>query len=146
MATRPHLTMTATGPLFAPGRAGKIIRDAAQGAVKEAIDKAGEHLSEMLRPRSGGGVYKNPSEVRPEQRSTGNFRNRVVASKRIGNLTARIDDGNVIYGPWLEGVSSRNRTTHFKGYSMFRRTKQWIEKQRPKIVEAHMKKAVRDLG
>jgi len=137
---------TTTGPLFAPDRARKIIRDAAQGAVKETIDNVSEHLSEMLRSRSGGGVYKNPSEVRPKQKSRGHFARKVQNSKRIGNLTAKIDDGEVVYGPWLEGVSSRNRATRFKGYRMFRRTKQWVDKKLPKIVEAHMKKAIRDLN
>lgn len=28
---------------------------------------------------------------------------------------------NLIYGPWLEGTGSRNRTTRFKGYASFRR-------------------------
>lgn len=30
-------------------------------------------------------------------------------------------DQNLIYGAWLEGVGSRNRTTRFKGYASFRR-------------------------
>jgi len=38
----------------------------------------------------------------------------------------KITDGGVIYGPWLEGTGSRNRTTRFKGYSTFRRTVQQI--------------------
>lgn len=29
---------------------------------------------------------------------------------------------DLIYGPWLEGVGSRNRTTRFKGYFSFRIT------------------------
>jgi hypothetical protein len=33
----------------------------------------------------------------------------------------------VIYGPWLEGVGSRNRTTRFKGYFTFRRTAQQLK-------------------
>lgn len=32
----------------------------------------------------------------------------------------RVHDDMVIYGPWLEGVGSRNRTTRFKGYATFR--------------------------
>lgn len=30
-------------------------------------------------------------------------------------------DRMVIYGPWLEGTGSRNRTTRFKGYFNFRK-------------------------
>lgn len=32
----------------------------------------------------------------------------------------RVNDMGVIYGPWLEGTGSRNRTTRFKGYATFR--------------------------
>lgn len=38
----------------------------------------------------------------------------------------KIWDKDVIYGKWLEGTSSRNRTTRFKGYATFRRTVQQI--------------------
>jgi hypothetical protein len=38
-----------------------------------------------------------------------------------------VDDSGVIYGPWLEGVGSRNfPTTRFRGYSMFRRAVQYL--------------------
>lgn len=32
-----------------------------------------------------------------------------------------VNDGGVVYGPWLEGTGSRNKTTRFKGYATFRR-------------------------
>ena len=32
-----------------------------------------------------------------------------------------------VYGPWLEGVGSRNNTTRFKGYRAFRRAAQALE-------------------
>ena len=35
-----------------------------------------------------------------------------------------VTDQGVIYGPWLEGVGSRNRSTRFKGYFHFRQTTQ----------------------
>lgn len=38
-----------------------------------------------------------------------------------------VDDSGVIYGPWLEGVGSRNYpTTRFRGYAMFRRATQYL--------------------
>lgn len=30
------------------------------------------------------------------------------------------DDGRIAYGPWLEGVGSRNAASRFKGYHAFR--------------------------
>lgn len=47
-----------------------------------------------------------------------------------------ITDGGVIYGPWLEGVGSRNRTTRFKGYFTFRRTTQSIRAKAGEIAES----------
>lgn len=32
-----------------------------------------------------------------------------------------------VYGPWLEGVGSRNQTTRFKGYHAFRKAAQALE-------------------
>lgn len=38
-----------------------------------------------------------------------------------------VTDNGVIYGPWLEGVGSRNfPKTRFKGYAMFRRATQYL--------------------
>lgn len=36
-----------------------------------------------------------------------------------------IGDGGLIYGPWLEGTGSRNRSSRFKGYWTFRRVA-WV--------------------
>lgn len=46
-----------------------------------------------------------------------------------------VHDRGIIYGPWLEGVGSRNRTTRFKGYFSFRRAKQALEGKVPGIAE-----------
>jgi hypothetical protein len=32
----------------------------------------------------------------------------------------RVHDRRMVYGPWLEGTGSRNKTTRFKGYRTFR--------------------------
>lgn len=34
-----------------------------------------------------------------------------------------------VYGPWLEGVGSRNNTTRFKGYHAFRKAAQQLERR-----------------
>lgn len=40
-----------------------------------------------------------------------------------------VQDGGVVYGPWLEGVGSRNRTTRFKGYFTFRTVTQEMDEK-----------------
>lgn len=34
-----------------------------------------------------------------------------------------------VYGPWLEGVGSRNATTRFKGYHAFRKAAEMLERR-----------------
>tara|TARA_B100000949_G_C14278911_1_gene450880 strand:- start:1302 stop:1700 length:399 start_codon:yes stop_codon:yes gene_type:complete len=48
-----------------------------------------------------------------------------VGGGLVKNFHAQIDAGelhkgrNLVYASWVEGVSSRNKTTSFKGYKMF---------------------------
>jgi hypothetical protein len=44
-----------------------------------------------------------------------------------------VGDRGVVYGPWLEGDGSRNRTTRFKGYRLWRRARQSAEKAVPRL-------------
>lgn len=50
-------------------------------------------------------------------------------------------ENGVIYTHWLEGVGSRNRTTRFKGYAMFRRAVQYLNSGPAELIAnrvAHM--------
>jgi hypothetical protein len=42
-------------------------------------------------------------------------------------------DRDIVYGPWLEGISERNRTTHFKGYAAFRKACEAIKPRATEI-------------
>src|SRR5574339_610092 len=44
-----------------------------------------------------------------------------------------VTDGGVVYGGWLEGVDSRNKTTRFKGYRTFRLIKQELDRDKEAI-------------
>lgn len=46
-----------------------------------------------------------------------------------------IHDRGIIYGPWLEGVSERNRETRFKGYWSFRRATTEVMARLPGVLE-----------
>ncbi len=56
-----------------------------------------------------------------------------------------VNDSGVVYGPWLDGSSSRNKTTRFKGYAAFRRAAQRVEAQVPRLAEPALQRAVRRL-
>jgi hypothetical protein len=55
--------------------------------------------------------------------------------ERMDDLTISVNDRGVIYGPWLEGTSSRNQTTRFKGYASFRKALQKTESRVQQIVD-----------
>lgn len=124
---------------LADGSAPGIIRQALQNSVQALIEMGDERLAAMARPRPGG-VYLSYAEGGT---STGNYRRNMHSEVR--ELTALISDSGVVYGPWLEGIGSRNATTRFKGYAMFRRTSEWLNEQAPKVVQQQITRAIAKL-
>jgi hypothetical protein len=74
------------------------------------------------------------------QHPTGLYESKITISKRRGEPF--VSDLGIIYGGWLEGVSRRNQTTRFKGYFTFRRIKQEIIIDTPKIVARQFQKYI----
>ena len=99
--------------------------------VRELVQLGEERLAEMLKPRPAG-VYLSVAEALKGQASTGNYRRNLQT--RVEGLHGRIDDGGVIYGPWLEAGRDGTR---FRGYASFRRTGQFLEDKRRDVMEAH---------
>ena len=101
---------TMKGPLF-DGRAEQAMNSFARAAedhvAKDGVNKVQERLGEVIRHNTG--YYE--SQIQTDRVTEG----------------ASINDGGVVYGPWLEGTGSRNRTTRFKGYSTFRLMTQKIQ-------------------
>jgi hypothetical protein len=58
-----------------------------------------------------------------------------------------IHDGGVVYGPWLEGVGSRNfPVTRFRGYSIFRRVFQRVENRSDVMAARLLPRYLRRMG
>lgn len=50
-----------------------------------------------------------------------------------------VTDNNAVYGPWLEGVGSRNRgRPGFPGYASFRRASQMLDRQAWYVADRHL--------
>lgn len=116
------VTMEAKGPLF-DGSAKNIINIAINALERDIANAGVKKLQEMLRP-SPGGVLKSSTEAGRDV-STGEYRKSIHSL--VSNMLVEIEDDGAVYGPWLEGESSRNSTTRFKGYASFRKVKQWLE-------------------
>ena len=98
-------TVTVSGPIF-DGRA--------DAALHEASREIGESVAEI------GAVMVRANLAGTLRNETPIYRTRVHADAEGAGW--QIWDGGMVYGPWLEGTGSRNRTTRFKGYATFRRT------------------------
>lgn len=108
------------GPIFVPGLAERettaFLLAAEQKLAAEGVRMVHSRLE---------GVLQHP---------TGYYESRVHAE--MGPGLSRVTDGGVIYGPWLEGVGSRNATTRFKGYATFRKTRQELEAKAHEVMAA----------
>ncbi len=120
-----EIKIDAKGPL-ANGRAIPMVLDTAD----DIEDEVGERADHLVHQRLHG-VLRQP---------TGRFESTVHAVRKSGDVV--VDGEGTIYGRWLEGVGSRNRTTRFKGYATFRRVGQEVEHDANRISE----RQVRQLG
>lgn len=107
-----------TGPLF-DGRA--------QAAVEAFADDVEQRTAEAVAEDA------RLTLDRATRHPTGYYRSRVRAERQAGGVVAT--DGGVVYGPWLEGVARRNKSTGFKGYRAFRLAQQRVEQRVEQIAE-----------
>ena len=139
---------TLKGPFFKKGM--KLTSEFSIDMTKKLIELGEQRLSQTLRPQgieagtnpdNMGGVFKTKQEA-GKNASTGHYR-RSVNSEMKGAI-GRISDSRVIYGPWLEGVGSRNGAG-FRGYFQFRLTGEYIKKNTDKVKDELLPKYIRKM-
>lgn len=107
-----------SGPLF-DGRGDRAVED----FVQEALDEvAGQGLANWQSHLDAN--IKHPTPYYETQ----------IMVERAGTERV-VHDRGVIYGPWLEGEGSRNRTAKFKGYRSLRKATQELRAQAQGLVE-----------
>lgn len=100
-----------SGPVFDGRAAGAIIR-LGQDCQREVAKAAEDTWHAFM-----DATFRHP---------TGFYQSHVNIARRDRDLV--VNDAGVIYGPWLEGVGSRNSpVTRFPGYFNRRRTIQHIQ-------------------
>lgn len=110
------MTVIETGPLFD----GRLER-----AVAGAVDEAERQVAE-----AGVGEVRTALAA-VLQHPTGHYQSVIQTERAVGDWA--VTDGGIVYGPWLAGVSERNRSTRFKGYSHWRRAAQRLQARAPEI-------------
>lgn len=122
-------TVTYRGPLFtsvARREFDSYCRDARQNIAETGVSMIRQRLNQVLKHQTGHYV----SSVRVERKDDRH----------------EITDGGIVYGPWLEGVSERNRSTRFKGYRTFRETTQLIQMRAPEIAQRVLVRHIGRIG
>lgn len=131
-----HLTMT--GPLF-DGRA-EAEAEAAARAIRQGVSKRGQSLTAAAfnaSIRDNRGTFIESITITDTSRtySTTGGRTTYTLSVDVPAEAEVVTTDLATYGPWLEGVGSRNETTRFKGYQGFRRASQELDGQAQAISE-----------
>jgi hypothetical protein len=119
----PTVTVDTSGPFFD----GRADHEAQQGTNKVAEDVAKEGL-QMVKSDLSRVIRTHPS---------GRYIPSVTAL-HTGQSSFSIGT-RIVYGRWIEGTGSRNRTTRFKGYASFRRTAQVLNAKAGFIAERTMR-------
>lgn len=105
-----------SGPLF-DSRAQHYFADFAEELEEEAAEWALGHIKDTFHTH-----FKHP---------TGAYESHVRVTKEMGR--AAVTDGGwagPVYGPWLEGVGSRNApVTRFRGYRAFRKAAEALDRR-----------------
>jgi hypothetical protein len=119
------------GPLF-DGRDGPIMRRFFKDAKKIVADKGVIYVRERLGRRA-----KDP---------TGAFSAAVQVHDYAKGRTIQAAYPQVLYGPWLEGTSTRNGSTRFKGYKMFRLSRLQLRREVSGLIQDRYDAAVAELN
>lgn len=120
-------TVIFSGPLF--DQRGRVDMAKICDAIETDVAKAGvvmvhSHLVQFIRHPTP--YYWTKIEERPNPNGAGRS----------------IWDSYVVYGPWLEGVGSRNRTTRFKGYHAFSIEASLLERKASAIADGAIRRTI----
>lgn len=105
---------------------GKLFKDMERAHISQQMQ---EELSEAL---AQYGLYLLLMRLHDVlQHPTGYYESRIQIERM--QTERMLTDGGIIYGPWLEGTSERNRATRFKGYHSFRTAVKQLDQKKVEI-------------
>jgi hypothetical protein len=107
--------------------------------MREFFDKA-----KTLVAKTGQDELKQRASSAPKH-PKGRFSDSIVVKDFAKGRTIMADYPQTLYGPWLEGTSTRNESTRFKGYRMFKLTRGRLRKNVGPLVQDLFNEAVAKL-
>jgi hypothetical protein len=133
----------ATGPLF-DGRAhqatANYCRETEGIIAMQAVTEIRAFLPTQYKYLGHGG---NPQD-NPVPQGAGHYEASIRSEMTVEGVI--VSDDQVIYGPWLEGVSERNQASRFKGYGAFRKISQQVNATAGSVAELHMPQLIMELS
>ena len=122
-----------TGPI-GDGTAIAACEEWAEAVTGKLGDRAVELLREVPMNKTG--------------RARGGFQEALhtVRKSRVQvNVPGPMERG-VTWAPWLEGTSTRNRSTKFRGYHLFRDTRSQLDEEAPQIGQQVLEELLPEIG
>lgn len=110
--------VTVRGP-FLTGRPEQVLADMLDDCLYEVGNAALERWQYRL-----NASIKHPTPYYETQ----------IIQQRLG-MAEVIHDRGIVYGPWLEGTSSRNARSKFKGYASLRKAVGEVEREVPSVLQ-----------
>jgi hypothetical protein len=123
------VSVEVSGPVF-DGRAYEILDRYAAAVCERIADEGQKRIRDRL-----GEVLEHP---------TGYY----VGHVRVegSGTLRRVNDSNVVYGPWLEGESRRNESTPYKGRHTFRDIGDELDRDAVQLAEEVLPPYLAELG
>lgn len=121
-----EIDASAVGPLFnggGPPAVKQFLREAMDDVSAQARSEVMQILDRRIR---------HPTPYYETQ----------ITREKVSDDLFTVHDRDVVYGPWLEGTSERNRTTRFKGYAAFRKGMQAVQAKVPQLTAATLQRCI----
>jgi hypothetical protein len=112
----------------------------AERAIEDACDDARDDIAAAAEERVLMGTSAHFKTRTPYYETR-------ITTTRVTEEVSLVHDQGVVYGPWLEGVGTRNRPRPgFPGYGHWRSAKQAIQARASQMAEAAVQRRLPEMG
>lgn len=106
----------------------------------------GDHLDQMRLMVADIAETRVRTHLSTHQRIQTGFNVSHVQVRNISSSLTQVQQTNAVYGPWIEGTGSRNKTTRFKGYWSFRTVSSEMNQRVGTIIASNVRAMVAELN
>ena len=105
-----------------------------------------DHLDQMRLIVADLAETRVRTHLSTHQRIQSGFNVSHVQVRNISSSLTQVQQTNAVYGPWIEGTGSRNKTTRFKGYWSFRTVSSEMNQRVGTIIASSVREMVAELN